>query len=111
MDQHKISIKIAEMSISKFNDQIHHKVTQLKSFRISNSNASTLNDLEKLRKDAINCLRVVKQLKQLLMEIENLKSKTRPEDHEKFDELTEKRKQEALREIKLYQGLLILADY
>jgi syntaxin 17 len=108
MDQQKIPIKVAEISINKFNDQIHHKVTQLKAFRISNSSASTsLSDLEKLRKDAINCLRVVKQLKQLLMEIENLKTRTNPKDHEKFDELTEKRKQEALREIQLYQGQLI----
>lgn len=105
MDQQKISIRVAEISINKFNDQIHHKVTQLRTFRVSNANSSSsLSDLEKLRKDAINCLRVVKQLKQLLMELDNLKSRTKPEDHEKFDEAAGKRKQEALREIKLYQG-------
>lgn len=109
MDQQKIPLKVAEISINKFNDQIHHKVTQLKIFRLSNANTSTsLSDLEKLRKDAINCLRVVKQLKQLLIEIENLKARTKPEYHEKFDELTEKRKQEALKEIKLYQGQLVV---
>ena len=104
MDQNKIPIKVAEISINKFNDQIHHKVLQLRNFRIANSNKSSLNDLEKLRKDAINCLRVVKQLKQLLIEIDHLKSRTRPEDHEKFDELTSRRRDEALKEIKLYQG-------
>lgn len=105
-----ISIKVAEISINKFNDQISHKITQLKSFRIANSNASTLSDMEKMRKDAINCLRVVKQLKQLLIEIENLKARTKLEDHEKFDQLTSKRKQEALKEIQMYQGQYITAD-
>lgn len=105
MDRNKkIPIKIAEISINKFNDQINHKVLQLRNFRVSNAKASTLGDFEKLRKEAINSLRVVKQLKQLLEEIEHLKSKTRPEDHEKFDELTQKRRDEALKEIKMYQG-------
>ncbi|KAL7046475.1 hypothetical protein ACKWTF_002589 [Chironomus riparius] len=105
MDQNKIALKVAEISINKFNDQIHHKVLQLRNFRITNSNKSSLNDLEKLRKDAINCLRVVKQLKQLLIEIDHLKSRTRHEDQEKFDELTSIRRDEALKEIKLYQDM------
>lgn len=104
MDQNKkIPIKIAEISINKFNDQIHHKVVQLKKFRVSNS-ATNLNDLEKLRKEAINSLRVVKQLKQLLIEIDHLKSQTKPEDHNKFDELSSRRRNEALKEIQFYQG-------
>lgn len=103
-ENNKIPIKIAEISINKFNDQIHHKVVQLKTFRVSNSSAATLGDFEKLRKEAINSLRVVKQLKHLLIEIEHLKSRTKPEDHEKFDELTSRRRDEALKEIKLYQG-------
>lgn len=105
MDENKkIPIKIAVISIDKFNDQIHHKVVQLKKFRVSKSSASTLGDYEKLRKEAINSLRVVKQLKQLLIEIEHLKSRTRPEDHVKFDELTARRRDEALKEIQMYQG-------
>lgn len=104
MDQDKkIPIKVAAISINKFNDQIHHKVVQLKNFRVSNT-ASTLGDYEKLRKEAINSLRVVKQLKQLLIEIEHLKSKTKAEDHIKFDELTARRRNEALKEIQMYQG-------
>jgi predicted transcriptional regulator len=105
MDQNnKIPIKIAEISINKFNDQIHQKVIQLRHFRVSNTSASTLGDFEKLRKEAINSLRVVKQLKQLLIEIDHLKSRTKPEDHEKFDELTSRRRNEALKEIQMYQG-------
>lgn len=105
MDESKsIPIKVAEISINKFNDQIHHKVLQLKQFRVTNTKASTLGDFEKLRKEAINSLRVVKQLKQLLIEIEHLKSKTKSEDHIKFDELTSQRRNEALKEIQMYQG-------
>lgn len=100
----KIPIKIAEISINKFNDQIHQKVVQLKNFRATNSSPSTLGDIEKLRKEAINSLRVVKQLKQLLSEIDHLKTQTKLEDHEKFDELTSRRRNEALKEIKMYQG-------
>lgn len=107
MNQNKISIKVAEISINKFNDQIQHKVIQLRTFRISSSNSTSLNDLDKLRKDAINCLRVVKQLKQLLIEIDHLRSRTREEDLEKFDELTSKRREDALKEIRLYQGSLL----
>lgn len=108
MDQSKVPIKVAEISIQKFNDQIHHKVRQLKNFRVSNSSAKNLGDLEKIRKEAINSLRIVKQLKNLLIEIEHLKSRTKSEDHEKFDELTKARREEALKEIKLYQGLLLI---
>lgn len=100
MDDNKISVKIAEISINKFNSQIHQKVIQLRSFRNSNS----LGDCEKLRKEAINCLRVIKELKRLLIEIENLKKRTKAEDHDKFDELVSIGKNEALKEIKLYQG-------
>lgn len=103
-EKKKITIKVAEISINKFNYQIHQKVVQLKTFRVSNSATSTLGDFEKLRKEAINSLRVVKQLKQLLIEIEHLKSRTKPEDHEKFDELTSTRRNEALKEIQMYQG-------
>jgi predicted transcriptional regulator len=103
-ENNKIPIKVAEISINKFNDQIHHKVIQLKNFRISNSRASSLGDFEKLRKEAINSLRVVKQLKQLLIEIDHLKSRTKTADLEKFDELTSKRRNEALKEIQMYQG-------
>lgn len=99
----KVPIKVATISINKFNDQIHQKVVQLRNFRTTNA-ASTLGDLEKLRKESINSLRVVKQLKELLIEIEHLKSRTNPEDHAKFDELTSRRKNEALKEIKMYQG-------
>lgn len=103
-ENNKIPIKIAEISINKFNDQIYHKVVQLKTFRVKNSKASNLGDYEKLRKEAINSLRVVKQLKQLLMEIEHLKSRTKSSDHAKFDELVSKRRNEALKEIQMYQG-------
>lgn len=103
-ENNKISIKVAEISINKFNDQIHHKVSQLRHFRLSKSSKATLGNYEKLRKEAINSLRVVKQLKQLLIEIEHLKSRTRLEDHQKFDELTSKRRDEALKEIRMYQG-------
>lgn len=109
MDQNnKIPIRIAEISINKFNDQIHQKVIQLQRFRVAKT-ASALSDLEKLRKEAINSLRVVRQLKQLLIELDHLKSRTKPEDHGKFDELTSKRKNEALKEIKMYQGQLIIS--
>lgn len=112
MDQNnKIPIKVAEISINKFNDQIHHKVVQLKRFRVSTSSASTLGDFDKLRKEAINSLRVVKQLKQLLIEIDHLKSRTRPEDHDKFDELSSRRRNEALKEIQMYQGEIDLIRF
>lgn len=107
MDQNnKVPIKVAEISIKKFNDQIFQKVLQLRNFRVS---ASNLGDLEKIRKEAINSLRIVKQLKQLLIEIDHLKSRTRNEDHEKFDELTKQRKDEALKEIRMYQGKFTLS--
>lgn len=102
MEENKITLKFAEISINKFNSQIHQKVIQLRSFRNSSTN---VRDCEKLRKEAINCLRVIKELKRLLIEIENLKSRTRIEDHDKFDELVSIGKNEALKEIKLYQGL------
>ena len=101
-----VPIKVAEISIKKFNDQIEQKVRSLRNFRVSSNSSKNLNlgDLEKIRKEAINSLRIVKQLKQLMIEINHLKSRTKPEDHEKFDELTKKRRDEALKEIQMYQG-------
>jgi syntaxin 17 len=95
----KIPLKIAENSIQKFNEQIQHKVGLLKNYRSNMTKSLALKDFEKLKKDQINATRVMKQLKQLLIDIDDLKWKIKDEEMDKFRKLTHNAREEALIEI------------
>lgn len=99
-----ISIKAAEISINKFNEQINQKVKMLKNFRSNSEKFMAMKNYTQLNKEQINSNRVVKQLKTLLIEIDHLKSKVNISDHDKFEKLTSQRRNEALNEIKEHLG-------
>lgn len=100
----KIPLKVAEISIKKFNEQIQHKVGLMKNYRSNMNKSLALKDWEKLKRDQINATRVVKNLKQLLYDIDDLKHKIRDEDLEKFQKFTHNSREEALIEIQKHLG-------
>lgn len=64
-----------------------------------------LGDYDKIRKEEISATRVIKQLKNLLMEMDVLRRKLSAEDVAKFDKQILVSRQNALTEINSYLGL------
>lgn len=104
----KIPLKIAENSIQKFNEQIQQKVGLLKNYRSNMTKFLALKDFEKLKREQMNATRVMKQLKQLLIDIDDLKWKIKEEEMEKFQRLTHNAREGALTEIQKHLGELSL---
>ncbi|XP_037045429.1 syntaxin-17 [Bradysia coprophila] len=106
LDEERIPLKRAEISIQKFNDVgIPHHRSLLRNHKSNIKKCLALSDWDKIQKEEINATRVVKQLKTLLMEMDSLRSKLVREDVKKFDELIWKSRQSAMEEMKSYMEL------
>lgn len=106
-DSNKIPIKLAEISIQKFNESgIPHHLGLLKNHKSNIEKCLALGDFDKIKKEEINATRVIKQLKNLLVEMDGLRSKVRNEDIPKFDAQTLVSREKALAEINSYLGNL-----
>lgn len=102
-DNNKIHIKLAEVSIQKFNESgIPHHLGLLKNHKSNIEKCLALGDYDKIKKEEINATRVIKQLKNLLVEMDGLRSKVRTEDIAKFDAQTLESRKKALAEINSY---------
>lgn len=100
-----ILLKHAELSIRKFNDAgIPHHLGLLKNHKSNIEKSLALSDWEKVKKEEINATRVVKQLKNLMLEMDVLRSRVAEDDLDKFDELTLPGRQKAKEAIKEYIG-------
>lgn len=105
LDEERIPLKRAEISIQKFNDVgIPHHLSLLRNHKSNIKKCLALGDWDKIQKEEINATRVVKQLKTLLMEMDSLRSKLIHEDVKKFDELILTSRQSAMAEMKSYMG-------
>lgn len=103
MDNDKISIKLAELSIKKFNDiAVPNCLGLLKNHKSNIEKCVALGDWEKLRKEEINATRLVKQLKNILNEMDSLRGRIQDEDVAKFDQITSKSRNNAIEAIKEY---------
>lgn len=101
----KISLKMAQISIQKFNNAgIPNYIGLLKNHKSNIRKSLALGDWDKIKKEEINATRVVKQLKNLLMEMDTLRSKLRPEDINEFDRLIKQSKTDAMTEMKAFIG-------
>lgn len=99
----KMSIKLAEISIQKFNESaIPHNVVLLQNHKSNIEKCLALGDWEKIKKEEINATRVIKQMKNLLVEMDGLRNKIRTEDVPKFDAQTSNSRQKAVNEINSY---------
>lgn len=90
-----ISIKQAEISIKRFNDMLPHHLGLLKNHSSNIEKSLALGDWSKIKKEEINAHRVIKQLKNLIIEMDALREKVKPEDVDRFDALMADGRQKA----------------
>lgn len=101
-----IPIKLAELSIQKFNESgVPHHLSLLKNHKSNIEKSLALGDYDKIKKEEISATRVIKQLKTLLMEMDVLRRKLHSGDVAKFDSQILVSRQNALAEINSYLGL------
>ncbi|XP_013116493.1 syntaxin-17 [Stomoxys calcitrans] len=102
----KIPLKQAEIAVRRFNDMaIPHHLGLLKNHHSNIEKSLALGDWNKIKKEEINAMRVIKQIKNLLLEMDALREKVREEDLERFDAMMENGKQKAFDGMKEYLEL------
>lgn len=100
-----IPIKQAALAIQKFNEVgIPHHLGLLKNHKSNIEKCLALGDWDKMKKEEINATRVVKQLKNLILDMDMLRSKVIESDLDQFDELTLPGRQKAKESIREYLG-------
>lgn len=100
-----ISIKQAEISIKKFNDVgIPYHLGLLKNHKTNIEKSLALGNWDKVKKEEINATRVIKQLKNLMLEMDILRGNVIESDLDKFDGLTMAGRQKAKGAIQEYLG-------
>lgn len=88
MSDEKLALKQAELSVQRFQDMaVPHHLSLLQNHRSNIEKSLALGDWQKIKKEELNAMRVVKQIKNLLLEMDSLREKLREEDHARFDEL------------------------
>lgn len=81
-----------------------HHFTRLGNIRKS----LALGDWDKIKREEINATRVVKQLKNLLIEMDILRGKLHHEDVDDFDRLIKQKKMDAMTEMKSFLGIIYI---
>lgn len=100
-----ILIKQAEISIKKFNDVgIPFHLGLLKTHKTNIERNLALGDWDKVKKEEINATRVIRKLKNLMLEMDVLRGNVIESDLDKFDELTMIGRQKAKEAIQEYLG-------
>lgn len=108
-EDEKIPIKLAELSIKKFNEiAVPNCLGLLKNHKSNIEKSVALGDWDKIRKEEINATRIIKQLKNTLLEIEYLRNRIQPSDINKFDQVVNKSRERSLEAIREYLGRKIL---
>lgn len=103
-----ITMKQAEISIKKFNEiGIPHHLGLLKNHKSNIEKCLALGDWDKVKKEEINATRVIKQLKNLMLEMDILRGKVTENDLDRFDEQTMISRKKVKEAIKEYLGKLI----
>lgn len=93
----KIPYKMAEISARRFAQEgVPHSLGLLRNHKTNIEKSLALHDWEKIQREEINAGRVIKELKNLLLEMEDLRDRVRAEDVEKFDSVTNKARRDAI---------------
>ncbi|XP_058461440.1 syntaxin-17 [Malaya genurostris] len=82
----KISLKLAEISIEKFNQSIPQYLSLLKNHKCNIEKAGSLKDWDRIKREQINATRVIKQMKYLILEIDKVRSRVKENELDRFDE-------------------------
>lgn len=105
MANDKIPMKQAEIAVRRFNDMaIPHHMGLLQNHRSNIEKSLALGDWQKIKKEEINAMRVIKQVKNLLLEMDTLREKVKESDLPRFDSMMEEGKQKAFAGMKEYMG-------
>lgn len=100
-----ISIRQAEISIKKFNDVgIPFHLGLLRNHKTNIEKNLALGDWDKVKKEEINATRVIRKLKNLMLEMDVLRGSVIESDLDKFDELTMIGRKKAKEAIQEYLG-------
>lgn len=94
MAQDKMQFKVVEISISKFDSAISQQIMLLKNHISNIEKFSALSHYDKVRKEEINANRIIKQMENLIKEIDVLKTQVDSYNLPKFLSLTRKSKDE-----------------
>lgn len=101
----EIPVKRAELSIKKFNEvAIPHHLGLLKNHKSNIEKSLALGDWDKIKKEEINAMRVVKQLRNLLLEMDVLRGKINDNEVNKFDSMIKPGRVKAMEAIQEYMG-------
>lgn len=93
----KIPYKMAEISARRFvQDAVPHSLGLLRNHKTNIEKSLALHDWEKIQREELNASRVIKELKNLLLEMEELRDRVRTEDVGKFDSVTNGARQDAI---------------
>ncbi|XP_070167723.1 syntaxin-17 [Polyergus mexicanus] len=84
----KQPIRRLEIQINNFNVAIPHHVDLLKRHKNNIKKYQNQHDWERIRKEHVNVSRIIKQLKELLYQMETLRAQVLDVDIDKFDKLT-----------------------
>ncbi|XP_014207057.1 syntaxin-17 [Copidosoma floridanum] len=99
----KQPIKRLEIPIAKFNDvAIPHHLDLLKRHRNNIKKCQSIRDWDRIYAEQLNATRTVKQLKQLLYEMDTLRAQVQDSDISVFDKLTIKSRTNTMNAIKEY---------
>lgn len=97
MSETKIPYKMAEISARRFTqDAVPHSLGLLRNHKTNIEKSLALHDWEKIQREELNATRVIKELKNLLLEMEDLRDRVRTEDVGKFDSVTNKARRDAI---------------
>ncbi|XP_022223424.2 syntaxin-17 [Drosophila obscura] len=102
----KLPLKQAEISVQRFQDTaVPHHLGLLQNHRSNIEKSLALGDWQKIKREELNAMRVIKQIKNLLLEMDALREKVREEDRERFDELMRPGKERAFAGMKCFAEL------
>ncbi|BFF98214.1 syntaxin-17 [Drosophila madeirensis] len=102
----KLPLKQAEVSVQRFQDTaVPHHLGLLQNHRSNIEKSLALGDWQKIKREELNAMRVIKQIKNLLLEMDALREKVREEDLERFDELMRPGKEKAFAGMKYFAEL------
>ena len=88
---------MAEISARRFaQDAVPHSLGLLRNHKTNIEKGLALRDWEKIQREEINAARVINELKNLLLEMEDLRDRVKDEEVAKFDAVTNKPRQEAI---------------
>ncbi|XP_030560893.1 syntaxin-17 [Drosophila novamexicana] len=102
----KLALRQAEVSVQRFRDMaVPHQLSLLENHRSNIEKSLALCDWQKIKKEELNALRVIKQMKNLLLEMDALRDKLQPEDQARFDELMKPGKDKAFEGMRRFAEL------